>query len=74
MKKIALKDFPRWSLYKKIRRTIQRELVAQGLAATESAVDAYLREHKSEVFTHMDDALAADLAQRAPREASQPRG
>jgi hypothetical protein len=65
-----LTSHPRWSLYRKLRRAVAREL---GIArksigivghVTDDDVDAYLRLHMREISRSVNQLFRADLAAR----------
>ena len=67
MKDVPLNKHPRWSLYKKLRRTIQREL-EEGARADEISdrvVDDYLQSHLGEITGEIERLFRGDIEERA---------
>lgn len=61
-------DHPRWPLYKKLRRTVQRELEAQHRRrdarqfVTADDVDVYLEQHFDDIMGDLENLMVRDLA------------
>jgi hypothetical protein len=73
MKTIALKDHPRFRMYRALRKAVEREIEPiifdsyGGRGSLNDAVDAYFKYHLKDIAEDMAALLREDRAQREGR-------